>query len=226
MVVEQLRSEMQNQGEYFKKINVQNLEKINYYQQMQDPLSLLLSIYYKRDDLKKAFPEVLEGNYSNLLKWAKIDCLGSDDWSRDELLKYENYFLKYESKLDFSNKETKKGKLQLEIQEIESEKVKVLSLNKHNESEIAKLLSLNKHNESEIAKLLTSNQHKESELDKIQSLIQEKESEIAKLLSVSVERDAEIDELRNEIKKIQKTLTWRIINKYASMKKNIRNKKN
>ncbi|MDE2591053.1 MAG: glycosyltransferase family 2 protein, partial [Patescibacteria group bacterium] len=34
------------------------------------PLALLLEMYWARDDLPRAFPEVKQGNYTNLIKWA------------------------------------------------------------------------------------------------------------------------------------------------------------
>ncbi len=36
-----------------------------------DPVSLLMSVYRSRSDIRRAFPEVLDGDYSNLLVWAK-----------------------------------------------------------------------------------------------------------------------------------------------------------
>jgi len=37
----------------------------------KDPIGVLLSIFYTRQDLQKAFSEVYQGNYKNLIKWSQ-----------------------------------------------------------------------------------------------------------------------------------------------------------
>jgi len=77
-IIDQLRVELQNQGNNFKKLNDKNLEIIENYVNRKDPMSLLLSLYYRRKQLKEKFPEVLAGDYSKLFKWARNICLKPD----------------------------------------------------------------------------------------------------------------------------------------------------
>lgn len=60
-----------------------------------NPLSLLLNIYHTRTDLQNSFPEVLLGNYENLIAWAKNTILkNSNDFSHQTLNKFSNWFSK------------------------------------------------------------------------------------------------------------------------------------
>ena len=53
------------------------LEKLRYMIN-NNPLALLLSLYFKRDDLQKSFPQVLTGNLTSLINWASITCKKTD----------------------------------------------------------------------------------------------------------------------------------------------------
>lgn len=73
-IIKNLISEINNQSEYFKRLEEQNkfLEKT-----LKDdlhPMSTLLTEYFKRPDLRQAFPEVSNGEYTRLVHWAINDC--------------------------------------------------------------------------------------------------------------------------------------------------------
>jgi len=55
-----------------------------------DPISALLSSYYERGDLQEAFPEVRNGEYSRLIKWAS--CAPDDDCSSKRLAPYRTWY--------------------------------------------------------------------------------------------------------------------------------------
>ena len=95
-IMDGLLNELQDQGIYFKKILEQKLNSTKSLEENNEPYSLLRSIYYKREDLKKAFPEVKQGDYSRLLNWAKDVCSTKKDWSYDELTKFEEFYLYFD----------------------------------------------------------------------------------------------------------------------------------
>jgi len=69
-IITHLLDEIQQQGRYFKKLTDVTLNSTKTDSRKTDPLSVLLSIYNKREDLQKEFPEVHLGNYEKLVGWA------------------------------------------------------------------------------------------------------------------------------------------------------------
>ena len=67
-----------------------------------DPLYALLNLYWTRDDLQKAWPEVSEGKYYNLLDWARNMFANPREGVKDggylQLSRFSNWF-KYNGKL-------------------------------------------------------------------------------------------------------------------------------
>lgn len=121
-IMDGLLNELQEQGIYFKKILEQKINSTKSLEENNDPYSLLRSIYYKRQDLKKAFPEAKQGDYSRLLNWAKDVCSTKKDWSYDELAKFEEFYLYFDVN-EIKN-------LKNEINEINETKMKLNSLRK------------------------------------------------------------------------------------------------
>jgi len=58
-----LQRDLYNQGEYFRTVNEKNLKLIQ-------SIESLFSVFLKRKDLQKKFPEVFQGDYKNFLDWA------------------------------------------------------------------------------------------------------------------------------------------------------------
>jgi GT2 family glycosyltransferase/glycosyltransferase involved in cell wall biosynthesis len=56
-----------------------------------DPMSALLSVYYSREDLKKSFPEVQDGDLARLLNWAKATVTQKND-SYPSLASFEYWY--------------------------------------------------------------------------------------------------------------------------------------
>ena len=56
-------------------------------------LATLLLLWASRPDLKKAYPEVLSGNYSSLLRWA-MTCGLTIDSAKEELIPYRSWLSK------------------------------------------------------------------------------------------------------------------------------------
>ena len=82
---------------YDKLINntIRNLRLRIAFEEAGDPLYMLLSAYWMREDLQTAFPEVRQGKYKRLLQWAKNTAPSKDiqaaairkryaDWLTDE----------------------------------------------------------------------------------------------------------------------------------------------
>ncbi|MFY3740381.1 MAG: GT2 family glycosyltransferase/cephalosporin hydroxylase [Candidatus Nitrosomirales archaeon] len=86
-----------------------------------NPLGLLLAIYSERPDLQNAFPEVLEGNYTRLLKWADDVSRGlTNECSLDKLLKFSSWYsnnelTRHKQQLDAANNELISYKRELDV---------------------------------------------------------------------------------------------------------------
>ncbi len=119
-IVDQGHLELQNQAKNFKKINDENLKILKSYKNRDDPISLLLSVYYQREDLRKIFPEVITGDYTKLLGWAKDVCQNPDDQSPKELLEYEKFFVNQEI-ISYFDKDSEIVKPQTSNQDKDSE---------------------------------------------------------------------------------------------------------
>jgi len=119
-IIDQDHLELQNQAKNFKKINDKNLKILKSYKNRNDPISLLLSVYYQKEDLRKAFPEVITGDFTKLLRWAKDVCLNSDAQSPKELLEYEKYFVNQEI-ISYFGKDSEIVKPQTSNQDKDSE---------------------------------------------------------------------------------------------------------
>jgi len=115
-MIKGLLTELQYQGNYFKKINDENLTRIKLLTKKSDPFSFLFSIYFQRNDLKEAYPEVMKGELSGLIKWAKDECLNGSDWMRKELEQFKEFYINFNQNLleNYEFKE-KKEKLESEV---------------------------------------------------------------------------------------------------------------
>ena len=116
-IVDQGHLELQNQAKNFKKINDENLKILKSYKNRDDPISLLLSVYYQREDLRKIFPEVITGDYTKLLGWAKDVCQNPDDQSRNDLMEHEKFFVDQEIISHFLDQSAEIAKLQTSNQD-------------------------------------------------------------------------------------------------------------
>jgi glycosyltransferase involved in cell wall biosynthesis len=93
-------------------LNYRHADKLNetisrlwlslFLEKAEDPFYALLNVYWTRDDLQKAWPEVREGKYGNLLNWARNMCANPRDGMRDgnypQLSRFSNWF-KYDGRL-------------------------------------------------------------------------------------------------------------------------------
>jgi hypothetical protein len=93
-------------------LNYRHADKLNdtisgfwlslFLEKAQDPLYALLNVYWTRDDLQKAWPEVREGKYENLLIWARNMCTNphesTHDGSYPQLSRFSNWY-KYDGRL-------------------------------------------------------------------------------------------------------------------------------
>ena len=98
------QEDSRNQNKYFQLVNKENLEIIkNLSSEFRtNPMGVLLLLYLKRKDLKKAFPEVKKGNYKGLLDWAIK--YGTKERESYELSPFKEWYLSFRSTLDSNEK--------------------------------------------------------------------------------------------------------------------------
>jgi len=87
------------QAEFFSKINKKNNNLIKNLKKESEPLSVLISLYNERPDLRKGYPEVDDGNYFKLIEWALFithnEIVGEEE-SKNELSKHIDWYEQYE----------------------------------------------------------------------------------------------------------------------------------
>jgi len=123
-VIQGLLETLRKQGEYFKKINDENMKLVKDIKAQQDPLSNLLNVYYRRTDLKKLFPEVSQGNYYGLLEWAKKVSTTAEDSEKSAISKYSKWYTgqdSFISKEKLSEIESLQKKQNLEVTSIRND---------------------------------------------------------------------------------------------------------
>jgi FkbM family methyltransferase len=59
---------------------------------LQDPISVLLRLYYERKDLQEAFPEVISGKYDRLVNWGKSITTSKQDEAHRILASFEHWY--------------------------------------------------------------------------------------------------------------------------------------
>jgi len=108
LTIDGLLKELQDLGIYFKKINDENVTRVRFFTEKQDPLSRLFSIYFRRNDLRETYPEVMKGDLSGLIKWVKDECLNGPDRMRKELDPFKEFYINFNQNLlenyEFKNK--------------------------------------------------------------------------------------------------------------------------
>lgn len=125
-----------------------------------NPLGILLSLYSKRSDLRKAYPEVRNGDYSRLIDWAgDIISKRTSDSAFDSLKNQLDWFLDEQKKSDELQLLTKKLE-ELELDKKQNAK-KIESLNLLNDENLKE----NNRIDKELQKSKTSELEIQSELD-------------------------------------------------------------
>jgi len=171
-------NEVIKQGDYFKQINDENLNKIKELRKANElPLDQLLEIYNSRSDLQNAFPDVKNGNLVGLLNWAvnvKINEAGNNMEKSIIQLNRELYRRELERANTIIQLNTEKKQ--------QEELVSKLSIEKKQQEElVSKLLTEKKQQEENISQLGKTTNDLESDLKIAHRVIQEKEHERVKV---------------------------------------------
>jgi|GEM_PF-1845453 len=194
-----------------------------------NPMSQLLKIYNLRSDLQQAYPEVQNGNYSRLLKWAVNTCKGqTKDYSTTELRKFSQWYSKIDESYNLLNDEILEKKKTILHLESQIEQMKSLlgvyekynnSLDKqvnHFQNEIIfykdKLESANSELVSYKDKLESANSELVSYKDKLESANSELVSYKDKLESAN----SELVSYKTENHAIKNSFTFKLLRKIDS----------
>ena len=155
----------------------------------KNPLSHLLSLYHNRNDLQKAFPEVQNNDFKNLINWATK--IVSDESQTEKLAKYylSNFSSWYQN---FTQRENEISELDqlvktkdAKLSEINSKAKQLNELIEQRENEILQLDKMVRMKDIHLKEV--NNQAK-----RLSQLIEKRENEISKL-------DKEKDKLATQL---------------------------
>lgn len=147
-----------------------------------DPITALVSIFSVRPDLQEAFPEVLRGEYQNLLNWAintELNKIGD----KKEIFVVNKYRKFYERELSG-----------------------IIASNSFNQKKI-----LIEQQEALLSKLTSEKQQQENLYNKIISEKNELESDLKIAHEVVQQKEHERQVLSNELSSIKESISWNII---------------
>jgi len=151
-------NEVIKQGDYFKQINDENLNKINELTRANEPpLDQLLEIYNSRSDLQDAFPDVKNGNLVGLLNWAvnvKINEAGNKIEKSIIQLNRELYQQELERANTINQLNTEKKQQEELVSKISTEK-------KQQEELVSKISTEKKQQEEIVSKISTEKKQQE-----------------------------------------------------------------
>ena len=220
-IIKNLISEVNNQIKYFKKLEEQNkfLEKT--LNEDLHPMSSLLSEYFKRPDLRQAFPEVPDGEYTRLVQWAIKDCEGQPEGEEKTILHLSKYLSWYRNYLA-----TKPTKEIVDAQEKELTSLKNqisnldLQIKTENEAKIIEIQKL-KSDYDQVVRDLTI--LREQHATTIENLVKEKNSMQHKLEKVNFEKkkyQVQAEQL-GVLKERQEKIVYELTDSYAHYKREL-----
>jgi len=194
-IVKELHIKLQKQGNYFKNINEKNLNILRTVTDKPDPLSLLLAIYYRRDDLQKRFPEVKSGDYRSILTWG-LSILKGDVKEKIplEIQKYSEWYENY------LKKEKEEARLKKLKEKVEREQTKAEQLREKVERERSKSEKL----EDEV-------EREQSKSKKLEDEVEREQSKSEKLEEKSIKLESEIAEYHNNLESILQSQGWQAV---------------
>ncbi|MFQ5941337.1 MAG: glycosyltransferase [Nitrososphaerales archaeon] len=147
-----------------------------------DPMRALLSLYYSREDLHNAFPEVTNGDYKRLIEWAKGACDAShkeDENTRNMLLSFSSW---YAEQLRANERKELTEQLSHTLAQIKAELESKDNLSRQKTEEVSRL-------ESELAQI-------KAELESKDNLSRQKTEEVSRLESEVSRLESELSSFR------------------------------
>jgi len=185
----------------------------------------LLSTYFNRSDLQNAYPEVKDGNFLNLIKWAINVCDGQikrEDNASKILSKfqpwYNEYWSNYQSSKELPNKIEQINQLEKNIvekevfvKEAQTKLVFVKEAQTKLNDNSRKIVELEKNKDSNSRKIVELEKNKDSNSRKIVELEKIKDSNSRKIEQFQDENNS----IQNELRAIQASVSFRIVNDLA-----------
>jgi len=207
-LTEQLIIDINKNNQFFQQVSEKNFEIIKKIKNESVPISELLVIYYNRGDLRQKFPEVMDGEYNEFVKWARYILENQIEGEREsiEILKrhqkwYEDFLLGDSSKnkhFVIDDLKRKEAELQESLLKKESQTDEL----KRKEAELQESL-LKKESQTDELK------RKEAEL---QESLLKKESQVDDLLKLIKNKENETQKIKTEIKTLDRKLKLEIVN--------------
>jgi len=158
-----------------------------------NPLGLLLSLYFERDDLQNAFPEVTKGDYLGIINWAaQVVSKKIDDVSFETLKNNSEWFLQ----------ELKKSKKLEESVKILEQKEKLITdlgkTRKDSATKIEELETARKDSSTKIEELETARKDSSTKIEELETARKDTEKKVEELESINIKEERKITTLQQE----------------------------
>jgi hypothetical protein len=199
---------------------IDSLKKINS-KITSDPFGNIIQLFYSRDDLQNTFPEVFNGDYSNLLNWTNdviTDKIPSETLTKEIILSSQKWLI---------NDPFKIQEVLLQNDTIVKQQDE-LTLQKHDNLDLTNDLSKLKTENSTLSEKFFEIQEKHLVLnDKIENLsgiIQTKHEEVSLLEENLTKIQYDYEKSMNELNRIRSSFGFKLLRLYGSSIDRIRSK--
>jgi len=211
-IIENLLIENQQQFSYFRDLNKESSKFLESAKKETAPLTTLMKIYSTRPDLQKEIPEVVKGDYSNLILWAANICKDNKSGDFEIRKKISKYLPWYEKYLKLSNAQKEAQGLAKQVAEFQNQ---INHLTSENDLKMRKMEELTSENAErkrmteeltaekvdstkKIGEMTSENVQSVKKIGEITSEYELTKREVEELASQKVLNEKKIEELNSE----------------------------